>query len=67
MAANFDVAPDEEEEQFAKAPQLLPAQFEPAAGRLDAQGLCSRQAVGQRAGCERIGGHRCHSVCKIPD
>ena len=41
FVADFDVAPDEEIQQFAVVPQLFQAQVEPAARRLDANGIGS--------------------------
>ena len=56
FVADFDVAPDEEVEEFAVGPDFAEAELEEAAGRLDADG-------GGSAGMERKGGGGLRDGC----
>jgi hypothetical protein len=56
FVADFDVAPDEEVEEFAVGPDFAEAKLEEAAGRLDANG-------GGGAGMEREGGGGLRDGC----
>ena len=64
LVANFDVAPDEEKEEFAIVPEFARAELQPAALRGDMEERRGRSGVFKRRGA---GAEESHATNSSPD